>query len=106
MLTPLLLNASETAGALVNDGNVSVSLVVYGSALAAVVAILWALLERNERVSLQRQNNEQSIAFRNVIEQHYKERLKTEEQHSLTQESNSRTMLESLERLLLGKPKA
>lgn len=85
------------------EGPVSVSLVVYGSALAAVVASLWALLERHERMASQKQNNELSTAFRNVIEQHYKERSKADEQSTLAQESHVRNVLASIERMISGK---
>lgn len=87
----------------VGDGQ-SNSLVVYGSALAAVVATLWALLERWERRILLRQNNELSLACRQLTEQHYRERVQAEERHLLTHDSSMRNVFAHLERALLGKP--
>lgn len=83
----------------------SISLVAYGSVLAAVVAVLWALLERRERQGLQRQNTELALSCRQVTEQHFRERVQAEERHLLLHDSSMRNVLESLERTVLGKPK-
>ncbi len=83
---------------------------VYGSALvwallSVLAAVIWALLERSERRTLQRQNVELCAAFQVVTEQHYRERLQAEERHLMTHDSTVRNILESLERTLLGKPR-
>ena len=76
-------------------------------ALCAVcVAIVWALLERFERRTIQEKNDALSSAFLTVIEQHYRERLQAEERHLMVHDSTVRNILESLERTVLGKPKA
>lgn len=86
------------------EGGQSNSFVVYGSALAALVALVWAVCERSERRASQRQNAELSLAFRQVIEQHYRERLQAEDRHLLAHDSSVRTILGHLERTVLGKP--
>jgi hypothetical protein len=96
----------SAASALVTlEGGQQGSLVVYGSALAAGVAVLWALLERQERRTSQRQNSELSSSVQKLIEQHFRERVQAEERNSMSLDSAVRNVLESLERGLLGKPK-
>jgi len=90
-------------GITVGDGQ-SNSFVVYGSALAAVVSTLWAILERSERRTLHQQNSALSDACRQLVDQHYRERLQAEERHLLTHDSSMRNVLEHLERALRGKP--
>lgn len=94
----------QTLGPLItaSDGS-QASFVVYGSALAVLVALLWALLERRERQASQRQNEELSLAVRQLVEQHSRERLQAEERNTLVQDSNLRNVLEHLERTILGK---
>jgi hypothetical protein len=87
------------------DGGQSGSLVVYGSALASVIATIWALCERSERRSTQTLNVKLSNASQKLTEQHYRERLQAEERHLMTHDSYTRNVLESLERAVLGKPK-
>lgn len=87
------------------EGGQSGSLAVYGSGLAVAVAVFWALMERRERRACQEQNRELSIACRQIIEQHYRERVQAEERHLITHDSTVRNILESLERALLGKPR-
>lgn len=87
------------------EGGQHGSLVIYGSALAAVVAMLWALLERRERMALLRQSFALSNSVQKLIEQHFRERVQAEERHSMALDSSMRNVLESLERGLLGKPK-
>ena len=103
MMTTLLTHATATVVTL--EGGQSGSLVVYGSALAAALATVWALLERSERRACQRQNSELSEACRQISEQHYRERVAAEERHLLAHDSSVRNVLESLERALLGKPR-
>lgn len=86
-------------------GELSVWLVVCGSVCAAVMSVIWALLERSERRASQAQNSKLSLACQSIIEQHYRERLQTEERHLLSYDSAVRNILEHLERALLGKPK-
>ena len=73
---------------------------------AFVVVIAWALCERHERKACQRQNCLLSEASRLMSEQHYRERVSTEERHTLALDSAIRNVLESLERALLGKPRS
>lgn len=96
----------QTLGPLItaSDGS-QTSFVVYGSALAVLIAVLWALLERRERQASQRLNNELSLSVRQLIEQHSRERLQAEERNTLMQDSNLRNVLEHLERSILGKPR-
>lgn len=82
------------------------SSVVYGCALAAVGATLWALLERRERRACQKQSSSLSDACHQLTEQHYRERVQAEERHLLAHDSTVRNVLESLERALLGKPRS
>lgn len=84
----------------------SSSLVVYAAASVVVLSLLWALLERSERKTCQRQNVALSKSLSEVTEQHYRERVQAEERHLLTHDSSVRNVLESLERALLGKPKS
>lgn len=97
MLDPALQVASEHAP------QVSNSFAIYGSALAAVVAVCWALLERRERQSCQRSKDELSLACHSMTEQHYRERLQAEERHLLTHDSTVRNMLEKLALVVSGK---
>jgi hypothetical protein len=76
------------------------------SAGAAIVAITWALIERRERRALERRNDSLSLAARIMSEQHYRERLQTEERHLLAFDSAVRNILEYLERALVGKPRS
>lgn len=82
------------------------SFVVYGSALVASLSLLWAILERTERKACMKQNYALSEACRQISEQHYRERVQAEERHLLAYDSGMRNILESLERAMLGKPKA
>jgi uncharacterized membrane protein YccC len=91
---------------LTNNGTFSVSLAAYGGALAAAVAMVWALLERLERRACQKSNDELSSLLRSLIERHYEERVRAEERNTLTHDSSMRNVLEHLERALLGKPKS
>lgn len=97
----LLLNALQTP-VLSFEGPSSFA--IYGSALAAVIATLWALLERSERRDSQRQRDELSLACRDLIETHSSERLKAEERHMLERDSSARHVLEHMERIVFGKP--
>lgn len=83
----------------------SVSPVVYGCVLAASSAIVWALMERRERRALWKQNSELSSSLIQITEQHYRERVQAEERHLLAHDSSVRTVHESVERMLLGKPR-
>ena len=96
---------SQAASWVTLEGGQQGSLVVYGSALAALVAVLWALLERQERRTLHRSNSELSSSVLKLIEQHYRERVQAEERHLMTHDSSIRNVLEHLERSLLGKPR-
>lgn len=96
---------SQAASWVTLHGGQQGSLVVYGSALAVLVAILWAVLERLERISLHRRNSELSSSVLKLIEQHYRERVQAEERHLMTHDSSIRNVLEHLERSLLGKPR-
>lgn len=96
---------SQAASWVTLEGGQHGSLVVYGSALAVAVAILWAFLERQERRTLHRQNSELSSSVLKLIEQHYRERVQAEERHLMTHDSSIRNVLEHLERSLLGKPR-
>ena len=78
---------------------------IYGSALAAAISFLWALLERAERRACQKQNYSLSEACRQISEQHYRERVQAEERHLLAYDSATRNIFEHLERALLGKPR-
>lgn len=80
--------------------------VVFGCVFAALVAVIWALLERRERRALQDQNAELSSACHSLTEHHYRERLQAEERHLLAHDSTVRNILEHLERALLGRPKS
>jgi len=82
----------------------SVVVCLVGVAIA-LVASLWAILERMERIASQQQSRELSISFQAIVEQHYRERLQAEERHLLSFDSAMRNTLESLERSALGKPK-
>ena len=78
----------------------------YGFVCVALVCLIWALLERKERVTLQSQNERLSTACQSIVEHHYRERVQAEERHLLTHDSSMRNVLEHLERALLGKPKS
>jgi hypothetical protein len=82
----------------------SVIVCLVGVAIA-LVASLWAVCERMERIASQQQSRELSISFQAIVEQHYRERLQAEERHLLSFDSAMRNTLESLERSALGKPK-
>lgn len=82
---------------------VSNTFVVYGSALAAVLATSWALLERSERQKCQRAKDELQLACHSMVEQHYRERLQAEERHLLTHDSLQRNILERLAVIVTGK---
>ncbi len=96
---------SQAASLVTMQGGQNGSFVIYGSALAAVVATLWALLERQERRASLRLNSALSSAVQKLIEQHYRERVQAEERHLMSHDSSIRNVLEHLERALLGKPK-
>lgn len=81
-------------------------LLVCVSVLSALGTLSWALLERRERRSCQAQNDKLSSALLNLTEHHYSERVSAEERHLLAHDSTVRTVLEHLERTLLGKPKS
>lgn len=105
-ITTTLLSSISTSPLSVSlEGGQSGSFVVYGSALAACVATLWALCERSDRRATQQLNSKLSTALLKLSDQHYRERLQAEERHLLSQESAVRNVHESLERMLLGKPK-
>lgn len=104
-IEPLAQAAAAAAVSQSVEGGQSNSFVIYGSALAAVVAVAWALLERWERRDLHRRNIELSLACQSISESHFKERVQAEERHMLTLDSSIRNVLESLERAALGKPK-
>jgi hypothetical protein len=76
------------------------------SVLALLVPTVWALLERRERRAWQRQSSLLSEACHQLTEQHYRERVQSEERHLLVHDSSVRNVLESLERALLGKPRS
>ena len=78
----------------------------FGCALAAVICLIWALLERKERRISQAHNAQLSSACQSLTEHHYRERVQAEERHMLTHDSSMRNVLEHLERALLGKPKS
>lgn len=84
--------------------------VVYGSGLAALLAVLvatgWAILERRERKASLKLSSSLSNACHQLTEQHYRERVQAEERHLLAHDSSVRNVLESLERALLGKPRS
>lgn len=86
------------------DGS-QASFVVYGSALAALIAVVWALLERRERQASQQLNSELSLSVRQLIESHFRERLQSEERHLLTHDASMRNVFEHLESAILGKRK-
>lgn len=109
MLTATFALAASMNRALSSLGAASsapVDFASYGSVLAAVVAVIWALLERRERLTLQSQNERLSTACQSIVEHHYRERVQAEERHLLTHDSSMRNVLEHLERALLGKPKS
>lgn len=82
------------------------SFAVFGFASAAVVCLIWALLERKERRACQARNEQLSTACQSLTEHHYRERVQAEERHLLSHDSSVRNILEHLERALLGKPKS
>lgn len=108
MLSLALTRLGELPSIALNQsaaGDQSNSFVVYGSALAVAVAMVWALLERQERKALLSLNRDLSDSCQKLIDQHYRERLSAEERHLMSHDSSVRNVLESLERALLGKPK-
>lgn len=76
-----------------------------GQSAALVVALCWALLERRERRSCQRQNLELSKACIQIVKENSEERVRTEERHMLTFDSSMRNFLASLERAATAKQK-
>lgn len=105
-MSMMMLAALPSSSSVCPSPNAWGSPVVYCYGLALLVLAGWALLERHERRACSKQSSELSKACHQLTEQHYRERVQAEERHLLTHDSSVRNVLESLERMLFGKPKA
>lgn len=79
-----------------------------GQSAVVVVTVVWALLERRERMSLQRDFHQRSVQFSDaciqLVKDNSQERVQREEHHMLMHDSSMRNILDSLERAAKGKP--
>lgn len=100
------LNASLNESPLTWGEDLSLAFSVFGAVAALSIATFWALSERSERKACQQQSSELSKSLLQLTEQHYRERVQAEERHLLAHDSSVRNVHESLERALLGKPRA